>query len=156
MIGAVCYWLIGWPLAFGKGNPFCGNLYWASHDMEPVGMALVFFHYTFAVTASTIVSGAVAERCNFYAYIIYSIVFTGIYAFDVFSLFMKPPPPPPPRLDPSKNQLLRKWSPATLSQMLVYMFKLFITQFEHNTYQNEAKYLSYLMISIISFENTSS
>ena len=33
---------------------------------------------TFAATCATIVSGAIAERCNFNGYIIFSIILTGV------------------------------------------------------------------------------
>ena len=36
-----------------------------------------FFQWVFAGTTTTIVSGAVAERCRFRAYLIYSIVLSG-------------------------------------------------------------------------------
>lgn len=36
-----------------------------------------FFQFTFASTASTILSGAVAERCTFVAYMTYSALMSG-------------------------------------------------------------------------------
>ena len=77
VIGACAYWIIGYSLAFGGGNGFAGDTMWASHNMEDSNYPHWFFHFVFAATAATIVSGAMAERCEFIAYITYSSVITG-------------------------------------------------------------------------------
>jgi Amt family ammonium transporter len=46
--------------------------------MPKSSMSHWFCQYVYAVTASTIVSGAVAERCNFVAYIIFSGVMSAL------------------------------------------------------------------------------
>lgn len=81
VIGGLAYWLVGYPLAFGKGNSFCGASYWASAGLPDQSLAFWFFQFVFAATAATIVSGSMAERCAFNAYLIYSIVLTGTPSF---------------------------------------------------------------------------
>lgn len=75
-VSAVAYWVCGYAFAYGKeGNGFIGSGYYLMINSEDY--IEWFFNYVFAGTATTIVSGAVAERCQFRAYLVYSFVFTG-------------------------------------------------------------------------------
>ncbi|OWF37328.1 putative ammonium transporter 1 isoform X2 [Mizuhopecten yessoensis] len=76
-ISGVCYWLFGYAFAFGGGNAFIGTENFAHSNLEDTEYAYWFFHFVFAATAATIVSGAVAERCDFVAYLVYSSLITG-------------------------------------------------------------------------------
>lgn len=76
--GGLSFWLIGYALAFGKGNAFVGLTGFASVGLPSSLYSAVYFQCTFAATCATIVSGAIAERCHFNGYIIFSFVITGI------------------------------------------------------------------------------
>ncbi|KAK7070342.1 Ammonium Transporter Family [Halocaridina rubra] len=68
VLGGLTYWLFGYALSFGESewaNPFCG---WGDFALNPGEETMgplytkFFFQLSFATTATTIVSGAIAER----------------------------------------------------------------------------------------------
>ena len=78
-IGTPCFWLFGFGIMFGTGTALFG---WIDpmimgdySEILPAGVplwAFAIFQTVFCATASTIVSGAMAERTKFSAYCIYS------------------------------------------------------------------------------------
>ena len=91
-IASLSYWAVGFAIMFGAGNALFGTSGWflsvAPGQVDKVfgslswtGIPLEakwFFQMVFAGVAATIVSGAMAERTKFQAYLIYSAVITAL------------------------------------------------------------------------------
>ena len=88
-MGSLAYWAIGFGIMFGVSSGWFGtSWFFVSHeritDFSPGDetnmwpYAFLLFQTVFAATAATIVSGAMAERTKFHAYLLYSIGLTAI------------------------------------------------------------------------------
>jgi Amt family ammonium transporter len=85
-IGAVIWWVLGFGLAFGtdSGGLFGTSLFAPGIDTADtifygnIGvLTMFFFQFAFAATASTITTGAMAERTDFIGNIIYTAIVIG-------------------------------------------------------------------------------
>jgi Amt family ammonium transporter len=81
-IGSLIFWALGYTLMYGKDmGGFLGmiSLFFSSNEINGVpDQTSLMFQTVFAATAATIVSGAVAERTKFSAYLIFTIVISGV------------------------------------------------------------------------------
>lgn len=80
-IGSILFWTIGFTFMYGESiGGFIGlpDLFYTSDGFGSnyADYSNLFFQTVFAATAATIVSGAMAERTEFKAYLIFTIVIT--------------------------------------------------------------------------------
>ena len=76
-IGTLAFWAVGYGIMFGVDAFFLtGATAQVSEGLST--FTTWMFHVVFAATAATIVSGAVAERTQFKAYLIYTVFITAL------------------------------------------------------------------------------
>jgi Amt family ammonium transporter len=88
-IAALCYWAVGFALAFGGAGWFAGThgsfLGTTNGDLFPAMSASVatvpakfFFQFVFCAVSLAIVWGTTIERIKFGAYLIYAVIFSSL------------------------------------------------------------------------------
>lgn len=90
-LATIAYWAFGYSLMYGaEGNSFIGlgGFFLASGDPATYGLkpfpeglpisVSFLFQVAFAATAATVVSGAVAERIKYDAFIVFSLLLVGV------------------------------------------------------------------------------
>ena len=95
IFGGLAYWCFGFAFSFGEengSNGFSGfDMFFTDADETKMSsvFAKYFFQLSFATTATTIVSGALAERTNLKAYIAFSFFNTLTYCFPAHWIWSK-------------------------------------------------------------------
>ncbi|CAL1539214.1 unnamed protein product, partial [Lymnaea stagnalis] len=85
VFGGMSYWMLGYGLSYGDSsgtNGFCGiGKFFIDPGDATMGVEFsrFFFQSSFATTATTIVSGSIAERTRYVAYIVFSFFNTFVF-----------------------------------------------------------------------------
>jgi len=94
--GAFAYYALGFGISYGSpSNGFMGmgDFFVDTDGRNPTEAGLLFttyiFQFSFAATATTIVSGCLAMRCRFLVYCIYSFFSVVVYAFVAHWIWAK-------------------------------------------------------------------
>ena len=78
-LGILVYWAVGWAIMYGSSiaGLFGGDQFFLSGADNATWNGW-FFQMVFAATGATIVSGAMAERTNFKAYLLFTVILVAI------------------------------------------------------------------------------
>ena len=79
-VACLMYWLIGYNIMYGEGGAFMafGLALSGFEDGDHSMMSDFFFQVVFVATAASIVSGAVAERMRFWAFMLFTVILTAV------------------------------------------------------------------------------
>ena len=78
-IGIVVYWVIGWAIMYGADYAgIIGTDQFFLAGADNAVWTSWWFQMVFAATGATIVSGAMAERTSFKAYLVYTVLMVGL------------------------------------------------------------------------------
>jgi ammonium transporter, Amt family len=78
-VGGLIFWLVGFGLMFGVNSTgWIGTSHFAPNSGPDWDWTFLFYQMMFAATATTIASGAMAERMHFNAYLVGACVISGL------------------------------------------------------------------------------